>query len=225
MTWNLQGNCGLDVDAAVRVIGADCDLVLLQEVQPAQLRALARALDIPYRHWSFKHWGFPTAPEGLGVLSRHSMRVRTRTLTRGVWPWQWQRRIMQRIRIDGLTFVNTHLATNHTGQHERVMQIGRLIAASPGPDYIGGDLNERRGGVLDALKALAMRDAWTDCNGALECFTNWSTSDRTGPPDQRLDWIWLGTRLEASSVRLVEWQRTAELSDHVPLVVELRRTD
>ncbi len=225
MTWNLQGNCGLDVKAAADVIGVGCDVVLIQEVQPSQLRALAAQLDMPYRHWSFKHWGFPTAPEGLGVLSRHSMRVRTHTLSRGVWPWQWQRRIMQKIRIDDLTFVNTHLATNKTGPSERVAQLGRVITAAPGPDFIGGDLNERQGGVLDALRALPMRDAWQECNGNDDCNTNWAETDRSGPPDQRLDWMWLGVRLEATSMWLGDWHRSASLSDHVPLVAELRRTD
>src|SRR5262245_25884377 len=54
ISWNLKGSKGVDVRAVVDHLGAMApDVVVLQEVQAGQARAIARSLGAKTRHWGF----------------------------------------------------------------------------------------------------------------------------------------------------------------------------
>lgn len=96
VTWNLKGSEQPDTVVVVehaRAVGAD--VLLLQEVQRRQARAVARGLGAASLRWGFKHWPLVTWPEGMAVVgvSRRAV-VRARALTNRWWLWSWRRRIL-----------------------------------------------------------------------------------------------------------------------------------
>jgi endonuclease/exonuclease/phosphatase family metal-dependent hydrolase len=225
VTWNLQGNRGLDaagVAAVLReLVVLDHDtIVLTQEIQRGQSLALQAALGAPCRRWSFKHWGVRVAPEGLCAFAWSPIHVRTRTLSRGVPPWGWQRRIAQLVQWHDELLVNTHLATGPDGT-ERARQVERLRAsARRSPSVLVGDWNESDGPATAALAASGLHDAWSTAHRDAPCRTNWSSEDRSDPPEQLLDRIWLAERCTIRRVTLADWRAVAPLSDHLPVVAE-----
>lgn len=229
VTWNLQGNRGLDAAAAAELLHdlVDVDeetIVLAQEIQRGQSIVLQRELGAPYRRWSFKHWGIRVAPEGLAVFAWVPIRVRTQTLSRRTPPWGWQRRIAQVVRWNGTVLVNTHLATGDDGS-ERMRQVERIRAGRGGAaTVLVGDWNESDGPATTTLGGWR-RDAWTTCHGDLVCVTNWSTDDRSAAPDQLLDRIWSDPRLGVRRCEVGDWRRVAPVSDHLPVVAEFGPPD
>ncbi len=223
VTWNLQGNAGLQVKAVADVVRElAADVLCLQEVQWAQYRALRHELVYEFGHWSFKHWPLRRPPEGHAVLSGAALRVEARTISRRVPPWHWERRIAQIGRVEslsGLVLVNTHLGSGRPAV-ERAEQIARVLGRARA-DIVVGDLNEASGAAIDALGGAGLRDAWAEAHGGAECATNWSQSDRSLPPDQRLDWVWVSPAVRVLDAQLGDWRVTAPLSDHVPLAVTL----
>lgn len=231
VTWNLQGTRGIDAAAiAASVSSLHPTLVLVQEVQRRQARDIARAASHDLRRWTFKHWPVRQPSEGLATLLAPSgvasgvptVSVDSTTISRGYWPWQWQRRVAQCVTFDGLRIVNTHLGTGSDGA-DRAEQVQRILAKWPTVDVIAGDLNEWDGPALDALRRAGFRDAWADVAGSAPCNTNWSIEDRTAPPDQRLDWVWCRDAVNVDDADLGDWRITAPLSDHVPLAVTVSK--
>jgi len=157
------------------------------------------------------------------VLAAAPVRLEATTISRGYQPFAWQRRIAQIGRADalaGAVVVNTHLGSG-SAAGERAEQVQRVLDRVRS-DVVVGDLNESAGAALDALRAAGLRDAWASANGDdAPCLTNWSQSDRSRPPDQRLDWVWLSPVVRVLEAELGDWHVTAPLSDHVPLAVTL----
>ena len=228
VTWNLQGRDGLDAPAVAGVLrDLGADIACLQEIQRRQARRLRGACRVAHARWSFKHWPIGHRPaEGHAVLGASRLHVEPYRLSDGERLWSHQRRIAQIARagaLDGLVLVNTHLGSGRIA-HARTAQMQRLLARVK-PDIVVGDLNESRGGALDALRAAGMRDAWHDVHGDEPCLTNWSSDDRDRPPDQRLDWVWVSSAVRVIDARVGDWRVTAPLSDHVPLAVTVELAD
>ena len=223
------------MQAVAALLRADFDVVVLQEIQHGQFRALRKALGAQHARWTFKHWPIKRASEGLGVLSNRPLRVRSRTISSGYWPWQWQRRVVQHITFNGgfkdsfnnafehiddqrVTIANTHLSTFTT---ERGAQMTKIVARGPQVSVVIGDLNESEGPALEVLRTAGFTDAWHSTRGDEPCLTNWSNEDRSRPPDQQLDWCWVRVPLQATAASVCDWQLTAHLTDHVPLAITI----
>lgn len=235
LTWNLQGRERPDLErVAAELADALPDLVALQEVPRRQARWLARRLGWSLV-WRFKHWSVVVPPEGLALLSPTPLaEVATVHLAHPFRPWSWRRRIAVRATVPAaggsLAVVATHLGAG-VGDPERVRQaelVAGLLRAGPVAAARGcvvGDLNTDPGSeVLAAFAAHGLRDAWAEVRPGEPGPTNWSTTSRTGPPDQRLDYALVGSDLEVIDVAVPafgdpDFARYGGLSDHLPVTV------
>jgi endonuclease/exonuclease/phosphatase family metal-dependent hydrolase len=242
VTWNLKGSEGPDLAAvADHLAAAGADLVVLQEVQRRQARAVARRLGATSSRWGFKHWPVRTWAEGMAVLGvSRPARVRTRALSFRFRPWSWRRRIYQLAVVDlapspgvpavhpPLTLVNAHLSPHARAamRTAEVETVATALGAAPGPIVVAGDLNDDPGADFFArLTAAGLRDAWDDAAPpGKRAATNWRGWRRgtTDEPSRRLDYV-----LVSGGVRVVRvdiprpgdegFARFAGLSDHLPV--------
>jgi endonuclease/exonuclease/phosphatase family metal-dependent hydrolase len=167
------------------------------------------------------------ASEGHALLSRSPIvRNRTFTLSRGEPLWSWRRRIMQAfvIELEGrrVRVVNTHLGAG-VGDEERSRQARRIMSLIRDVDIVAGDLNVHPdSGVLREFDGL--EDAWTRRHpGVRSPNTNWESGPRDAPPVQRLDYVLVAAGWEVLDVVIpTDWERWARISDHLPVVVDLR---
>jgi endonuclease/exonuclease/phosphatase family metal-dependent hydrolase len=104
VSWNLKGSKGVDTGAVVdHIQAAGADVVVLQEVQRRQARAIARALRAASNRWAFKHWPIRTWPEGMAVIGvTRPAPAHARAITQRWVPWSSRRRILQvaTVRLD-----------------------------------------------------------------------------------------------------------------------------
>lgn len=236
LTWNLEGSAGVDATAVAGVLREVApDVVALQEVQRHQADDLATRVPMPHVRWAFKHWPITARPEGLAVLTPHSIeRSRAATVTRGA-PWNWRRRIVLVVRIDtgagSLTVVDAHLSPHGAVEQRRAEArrvLAEISATHATPAIIVGDLNDRPGdGAHRVLTEAGYRDAWTEANGGGDSgATSWTPGDRNGrPPTQRLDHVLVPPGwdvLDADAGPGAPIESFARWSDHLPLVVRLR---
>ncbi|HAS13419.1 MAG TPA: hypothetical protein DCS55_23380 [Acidimicrobiaceae bacterium] len=235
LTWNVQGRARPDLESLATVIADSLpDLVALQEVQRAQARWLATRLGWSLV-WRCKHWPLVAPAEGLALLSPSPAEdVATVHLAHPYRVWSWRRRIAVRATVVGadgpLVVVAVHLGAG-VGDAERARQaelaVG-LLGAGPAPVGRGcvvGDLNTHPGSeVLAAFAAHGLRDAWGELHPDEQGPTNWSSTRRDRPPDQRLDYALIGGGLEVVDVAVPDaaepgFERYAALSDHLPVTV------
>lgn len=248
ISWNLKGSKGVDVRGVVdHVEAAAADLVLLQEVQWAQARAIARELGAASQRWAFKHWPVRTWPEGMAVIGRSQPApARTRVLTKPWSLWSWRRRICQVASVDvhdpsgtgtgtgtstgpaTITVVNVHLSAGDAAVRRQVEAdvVLRLIGQAGRPAaVVAGDLNERPGGAaLQRFAAAGLRDVWSVLRGDGQGPTNWRgwVAATAAPPTQRLDYVLVTARLDPVAVSVPVYgdpgfQAFASLSDHLPV--------
>jgi endonuclease/exonuclease/phosphatase (EEP) superfamily protein YafD len=231
-TWNLQGSKGVDADAvAAHVRAQGTDLLLLQEVQWAQSRRIAHALEARSRDWAFKHAGGATWPEGMAVIGvTRRVRATSTALTRRFELWSWRRRIMQLAHVrDDLVIVNVHL-TPHGGpaeDEERRREL-RLVAShlpSEGSAVVVGDFNAGpKSTIFGPLADAGLADTWPAAGG--DGFTNWARALRSGPANRRLDYVWASSPVSVVGARVPVvgddgYDRFGVLSDHLPLTTTL----
>lgn len=228
VTWNTQGSRRPDPAALAAALERFApDIVLLQEVQRGQLRAIAAATGWS-GIWRFKHWGVRVPPEGLGILARGSVgAVRTQVLAhRWAW-WNWRRRVAVHATVAvagrSIAVVDTHLGAGVTSE-ERMRQAAALLAAVTAPLVIAGDLNAEPG----SAELRSLRDAgWWDAErrfrpAVRRPATNWPAGPRTGAPTQRLDYLLVRDDTEVLDAFVPDdWEHWAVLSDHVPVVARL----
>jgi len=230
VTWNVRGSHDPDVARLATVLRElRPDAVALQEVRRAQARNLAAALG--WRHtWALKHHPYtplvPWRSEGHAILSAHAISdpVR-RTLAPGVSTWTYRHRIALAATIrrggdpaDRLRLYDVHLASGAVPD-ERIAQARRLAdlvrdERAPLP-VVAGDLNDAgEVEVVRELRAAGLRDVpggWTNPARA---------------PRQRLDHV-----LVPEAAELLDQHEPdggddwAELSDHLPVLVELALRD
>jgi endonuclease/exonuclease/phosphatase family metal-dependent hydrolase len=231
-TWNLQGSKGVDADAvAAHVRAQGTDLLLLQEVQWAQSRRIAAALDARSRDWAFKHAGLGTWPEGMAVIGvTRRIRATSTALTRRGAVWSWRRRIMQLVPVRAdLVVVNVHL-TPHGGSledRERRRELQTVVAHLPGgaTAVVVGDFNAAPGSpVFEPLADAGLTDTWPAAGG--DGFTNWARAPRSGPANRRLDHVWASSSVAVVGARVPVvaddgYDRFGTLSDHLPLTTTL----
>ena len=230
VTWNAQGSQGMDIAAvATALLEFDPQLVLLQEVQRRQLGALRLAMRATDARWRFKHWPVKVPAEGLGVLSMLRLQeVRSHALAHRLQVWNWRRRIAVQFAVEvgarRVRGVNVHLGAG-VAPSERIRQ-ARLVRELAGDaTLIAGDFNaEPDRAELGVFTERGWRDAERCAHPDLvRPSTNWHRGPRVEPPTQRLDYL-----LVRSGVEVVEgfvpadWERWAELSDHVPVMARLR---
>ena len=233
VTWNLQGGHGFDAATAAgrlrALAGRTPDVVVLQEVQPAQARRLAKVLGHE-SHWVFKHWPLPRGMEGLAVLAPPGAVRRTHSLVlRRAAFWSWRRRVALLAEIEGIVVADVHLSPDSESrrQNEAAFVVAAVEAFADGlPVVIAGDLNDLdETGGRGALATHGYRDAWEQGAGA----TNWTGGRRAGrPPTQRLDSVLVGPGMHADAWIPgpdvgTGYDTWAELSDHLPLVATVQR--
>jgi endonuclease/exonuclease/phosphatase family metal-dependent hydrolase len=231
VTWNAQGSHGLDIGHAAAGLAALVpDLVLLQEVQRHQLGALGVALGALDARWRFKHWPVRTAAEGLGLLAWGAVAsVRTQVLAHRWQIWNWRRRVALHAALafgEGtVRVVDVHLGAGVT-HDERSRQVRTLLDASSDAAVVAGDLNAEPASPELALLAA---EGWDDAETRVRPpdvprpSTNWPPGPRGAPPTQRLDYVLV--RPETAVLHAFvpdDWERWAELSDHLPVVARLR---
>jgi len=233
LTWNLQGREGPDLAAVAHVIRASgADVVGLQEVQRRQAADLAGRLGW-WHEWRFKHWPVVVPAEGLALLTPAPMGdVRVARLAGAGRPWSHRRRIALAATlatVDGpLDVVDVHLGAG-VGDPERVRQAHLTAALVGTTGCVVGDLNTRPGSaVLEAFAVAGLRDAWPEACPGDDGPTNWGRAPRDGPPRKRLDYALVTDDLEVCGAAVPQlgtpgFERFGELSDHLPLLVELAR--
>ncbi|MGH9212923.1 MAG: endonuclease/exonuclease/phosphatase family protein [Acidimicrobiales bacterium] len=233
-TWNLQGYAGVDHEAvAGHLRGAASDVVFLQEVQRQQARRLARALSARTLAWRFKHRTLPHPAEGMAIVgvTRPVESAGAIALTARWRPWSWRRRIFQLAELGDLTLANVHL-TPHGDAAARAREVAKILHRLPKGDegrLVAGDFNALPDAtLLVELAAADLRDAWTGAPVVDDEVgpTNWSSSRRAGPPDQRLDYVWVSPEVSVTGVRVPRFGDSGFegyplLSDHLPLTVDL----
>jgi endonuclease/exonuclease/phosphatase family metal-dependent hydrolase len=224
VTWNVRGSARPDLDALRDVIaGLSPDVVSIQEIQRRQAKRLGSALG--WRHcWTRKH--YPYSPlvwwraEGLAILTPHALGgIWRQTISPGVSTWTFRHRVLLAATVrrgdDQLRVYGTHLAA-HRAPDERIAQARRVAERVAVDDarlrIVTGDLNApQEPEVVRELHVVGLRDPGSD------------STHPAHAPRRRLDYILVPDGAVVVETNVPpggdEW---AELSDHLPLLVELR---
>ena len=241
LSWNLKGSKGVDLRAVadhIRTMAAD--VVVLQEVQFFQARAIARSLGAESRSWGFKHWPIRTWPEGMAVIGvTQPALARTQTITHRV-PWSSRRRILQvaTVRVDPasgsepgagifVTLVNVHLSTGDAATIRMLEAdaVLRRIAERGRPAIVAGDLNDRpASAVYTRFEEAGLRDVWAVLRPDELGPTNWRAwvAGTPKPPTRRIDYVFVSDGLDPESVSVPRYGDPgfppfASISDHLPV--------
>ena len=235
-TWNLQGSRGLDrafVCAHINTIRPD--VFAVQEVTRRQARALSVTLGMTHV-WVRKHTPFPGMAEGMAILTAYPIASSSTEVLTPAPPWSWRRRVFIRAQINRnehhLGVLNVHLSP-HDGDEARRTELERVAAVAAldssgsvqGPvDVVVGDFNDD---VSFATAALLTSGPALDV-GAGGPPTCWTPGIRAGrPPTHRMDGgiaigAVVGVRASTPTVDLDRW---AQVSDHLPVPIDVRRDD
>jgi endonuclease/exonuclease/phosphatase family metal-dependent hydrolase len=230
-TWNLQGSKGIDTATVVEHVQATAtDVLVLQEVQRSQARALSRALDPQSFSWGFKHWPLTTWPEGMAVLGLtvpvHD--VRTRPLTHRWRPWSWRRRVFQVGRVPAgpalppFHLVNVHLTphVHSTAEDRRAGELPVILSQLTRPAVVAGDFNtEPRSGPWQQ-----MADAGFTTPDKSE--TKWRGEPSDRQPERHIDYIWVSTAFQVAEVHVPRhgepgFSALPAVSDHLPVTAQV----
>lgn len=219
MSWNVK--YGRDdasgevnpaqIAAAIR--GQRADLVVLQEVSRGW--AIGGGTDVAEylrRELGMAAYWAPAADGQFGnlLLAPKSSRleVEHHYLPYGQGP-MW--RSYLEIRVAGFSVIATHLTHRKQNTPTRLRQIETILDEKP--DVVVGDLNfwptwqERR--MFVSAGFLSAQDE----KGEAAAFTS-----PTSRPTNRVDWMWVGRRLEVSSFEIL---KDVKASDHFPIVATL----
>lgn len=250
LTWNLRGSARPELEAVAAVMrDLRPDAVAVQEIRRRQTRELARLLG--WRsHWGRKHSPFTPLlwwlDEGHAILTPHRLvdPVR-RSISPGTSTWTFRHRIVLAATVDRTPTLDTpgggdgggdggrvgdatapghrdvlrlydvHLAA-HGAVDERITQAGRVtelaLAEGVTPRVVAGDLNAHDElEVVRAFHPAGVRDR----GGGM-----------TNPPlapTQRLDYVLIPEdAVVTAQVEVDGGEDWAELSDHLPVLVEFR---
>jgi endonuclease/exonuclease/phosphatase family metal-dependent hydrolase len=221
-TWNIRGAAQPDLDRIAAAIREQRpDVVALQEVRRHQARAIAEALG--WQHvWARKHHPFSPAlwwlAEGLAIVTPHGLSDRVaRTLTPGVSTWTYRHRVVLAATVhrgaDALRVYDTHLAP-HRQADARIQQAQRvadLVSDERMPAVVAGDLNaDGEVEVVRPFHAVGLRDP------------GGGPTHPSMSPHRRFDYVLVPERSAVVDHHTPDggdaWR---ELSDHLPLTVEL----
>lgn len=238
VTWNVQGRAMRDAaEIAARVDSLGADIVCFQEIHRSQFATIRSTSALAHGEWWFKHWSVRHAPEGMATMSRWPVAPAPGSvvLTR---PWHvvhYSRRIAGGVRVQGpvgaLTVWNTHLSPDGPADR-REAEVTKVLGLLPRErTVLAGDLNVRP----QRHELTMFADAgWTDghdiAHPGSSPMTN-LTDDRR-QLKQRLDYILVSADLTdaVTGASVPGWTEPAdrswwELSDHLPLVVDLDLAD
>ena len=245
VSWNLKGSKGVDVRAVVDHIDAmAADVVVLQEVQRRQARAIARSLVAKSLRWGFKHWPIRTWPEGMAVIGvTRPAPARSHAITHRWLPWSWRRRILQvaTVRLDAeagpgtaTTLLNVHLSSGDAAAVRAVEAdaVARRIAERGLPAVVAGDFNDRPGSdVYTRVQEAGLRDVWTILRPDDPGPTNWQdwVPGTPKPPTRRIDYVFVSDGLDPVSVSVPHYGDPgfapfAFISDHLPVTATVAAT-
>jgi endonuclease/exonuclease/phosphatase family metal-dependent hydrolase len=239
LTWNLQGRRGVDVERVrSHIVGCGAEIVALQEVRRAQARQLAAALG--WQHvWSFKHAPFGMRAEGAALLAPTGLGPVTTIVLRPASRLSWRRRIalvaaVERDDEGAVILADVHLSPHAlgAGRDEEVRRLVDVLRTDFGhparPVIVAGDVNEEPpSAVSHRLEGAGWVDAWAATvpdRRAGDGATSWIDGPRTGlAPTRRLDVVFMpaGWTCRYAAVPSDEWSMFAELSDHLPVLVDL----
>jgi endonuclease/exonuclease/phosphatase family metal-dependent hydrolase len=222
VSWNVRGTARPDLAALARIIsGYSPDVVSIQEIQRGQAHRLGAALG--WRHcWTRKHYPFSPllwwTAEGLAILTPHELGgVWRQTLTPGVSTWTFRHRVLLAATVsrDGehVRVYDTHLAA-HGAADVRITQARRVAerveADASQLRILAGDLNAAgEPEVVRELHAVGLRDAGGD------------STHPSIAPRSRLDYVLVPEHARVAESSVPEGgENWAELSDHLPLIVE-----
>jgi endonuclease/exonuclease/phosphatase family metal-dependent hydrolase len=227
VTWNVHGSASPDlVLIAAHLRECTPDVVALQEVRRHQARRLASMLGWR-RRWTRKH--HPYSPllwwrtEGVAVLTPHSIGDAARTtLTPGVSTWVYRHRVLLSVTVRqrgrSLRVHCTHLSSTSTDERiEQARRVATVVRADTTASVVAGDLNTHPhdlGEIVREFHAAGLRDVGGD-----------STNPAVRPL-QRLDMVLVPDAAVVHEQRVPDGgDRWAELSDHLPVLVEFELPD
>jgi len=250
VSWNVAGRKSRLAEQAERVLGAEPDLVCLQEVTPVTAAAWASHLgDAGLRA---EIAPLPRAREGsrpLAVLTAARAPLEMVAVEGVPWP----ERVLA-TRVNGIEVVNVHSPISPKPGLVKVLTheaVYRHLGAGGGPRIVLGDLNtprrehpdgtvwtfartrngrlrEDRGERWDAaetalvrgLEQRGFRDAFRALNGFESKEPTWEWPRHGG--GYRLDHLIASAEVEVTSCSYRhDWRRDDKLSDHSALVAEL----
>jgi endonuclease/exonuclease/phosphatase family metal-dependent hydrolase len=223
-----------NLDGVAKLVASTrADIVLLQEVD----RNTARSAKVDQVAALQKSTGYDAAfgpslihydggEYGIAILARAAIDFRS-TTPLPVLPVQTRAGGSQEPRVALLAFValkgstwrviNTHL--DPAEGTARAREVGHLVdlfedeRASGPPVIVGGDFNSTPDSpVLESLRKVGLRDAWTECGSGP------GLSYPADTPVKRIDYLFLSGDLHCSAARVIDTQ----ISDHRPLLVTLK---
>ena len=223
VSYNIQ--YGEDLDQALadlRRAGLDQpDILLLQEMTPAGVESLARALSLGYVYHPASVHPHHQRLFGNAVLSRWPITAERLLVLPHPHPWSGHRRIAVSCDLDiagrHVRAVSVHLATAVLDDAARLDQataiLDSLVADHPGPVIVGGDFNTAAAPALAALRKTYRRRArLLPVRLPDGCTIRWNYGRPLGA-GCRLDHVFLrGLRAGAAGI-----ERAATASDHFPI--------
>lgn len=235
-SWNLNGSGGVDVDGvAEHVRSTGTDVLVLQEVQQRQARALARALDARSLAWSFKHWPLILWPEGLALLgvTRPVQGVRTEAITARWHFVDSRRRIVQYAEVAAgetmsapVQLVNLHLSPggDRAADRERELAhvLGRVDGASTRATVVAGDFNaEPDKPLFEQLRSAGFTTAEKGP-------TKWRRPPSDRKAEREIDYVWASEDLTIQAMAVPRhgddgFAWLPSISDHLPVTATLTR--
>jgi endonuclease/exonuclease/phosphatase (EEP) superfamily protein YafD len=222
LSFNVNYNLADDDEVVAIVRDVDADLVLLQETTVGTERVLAQALGHRYPHRFFEHRDLAA---GMGVLSRHPLRER-RVIEPAPGGWFPALYVVADTPEGPVEAIDVHLRPQVSDSGSVVSGIFTTSSArgaearalvprlSPElPSVVAGDFNESRSGAaITHFRGVGLERAAIDG-------PTWRWSTSLGELRAELDHVLVDAGLEVVRAERLERGR----SDHLPLVVDLRR--
>jgi endonuclease/exonuclease/phosphatase (EEP) superfamily protein YafD len=224
LTYNVNYGLAGDTDTIEAILGAEADVVVLQETTPAWEEQLRASLAGHFSHMLFRHAG---GAGGLAVLSRFPLRDMDYIELEepGSWFPAWRLVVdgplgaVQLLAVhlrppfgDSGSVASGYLSTRPVREREISEYLERL---DPGlPTIVAGDFNERNGRAIALLRERGFRSALPELRGAAR---TWRWRTRIGEVSSQLDHVVYDQRLEPLDARVLQ----AGSSDHLPVLVVL----
>lgn len=232
VTYNTHGCIGIDGNRSVERIAdvlraCDADVIGLQEIDVGRARSggLDQAEAIAVR-LGMNHVFGAALDDGVGqygnaILSRHPLEhLRTEKLP--TWRAVSEPRCFVHARVSTPDLDLDVLATHFgLGPIERMGQARRVVeelGAAPKCTVLLGDLNCGRGSIAYRRVSTAVRDAQhtVDPRRVRATYPSWR-------PVLRIDHVFVAEGLEVLEAEVSDWGLAREASDHLPVIVTVRR--
>jgi len=157
LNWNTQKNTNAAMQADMRRLAGDADLILLQEALHRSKEAFASLDDT--LHWSFSP-GYQTAKFSTGVMTASRVKPLAQCSLTNVEPWLRTPKATNITKFallgtdETLLVLNLHLINFTFGiaeMHEQLAQALSFVDQHDGPVIVSGDFNTWRKGRVDMV--------------------------------------------------------------------------